>query len=314
MIKQSGKRVTVFLEGGTGNQLFMYFAGLSLSSKLNAELVLETKLIGKLGSDHGSFLHKVNLNAKINSNSSLTQFWIYTNRLFSALARRSDLIKRIQLKIFGIYRSIEVGYDPKILDLRKGVRLHGYFQSWKYYQYCSEREFAQIELLNPSDHYRAKLAQITEIPTVAVHVRRGDYGPLSETFGLLDESYYVNAVKSLFSSDGVYNIWIFSDDIREVKSSFADRIWEGAIFAEMDLDPIETIFLMSRASARVVSNSSFSYWSGMLSEHDSRNFAPSPWFRSLQDPKDLLPPEWTTIESSWLDRPASSSTFRFKPN
>jgi hypothetical protein len=291
----------MFLEGGTGNQLFMYFAGLSAALNQNSELVLETKNIGKFGTDHGSYLEEITIKGRLEKNNYPSQLNIFINRFINALARRSNAFKYLQESLFGVYRSSEVGYDPKIFEFSRSMKVYGYFQSWKYFDFCSSKDQANIQLVNPSENYKAQRKLITESPTIAVHVRRGDYGTLSNSFGLLDESYYINAVKSIFVEFGVHKIWVFSDEIDNVKSKFQNEIWKDALFTDFSLNPMETIFLMSEATSRVLSNSSFSYWSALLSRSNDRNVAPSPWFRSLEGPMDLLPPQWKTLKSTWLD-------------
>jgi hypothetical protein len=301
MTKSKKRRITIFLEGGTGNQLFMYFAGLSAALNLNSELVLETKYIGKYGTNHGSFLDKVELQARLETNSHPRHLNALLNRFINALARRSSLVRYIQENVFETYRSIEVGYDPKIFQFSRSMKIFGYFQSWKYFEFCLSKNQANIQLVDPSEIYLDKQKLIIDSPTIAVHVRRGDYGPLSNSFGLLDESYYVKAVDYIFSEYGAHKIWVFSDEINDVKLKFQNEIWKDALFTNFNLNPMETIFLMAEASSRVISNSSFSYWSALLSRSNDRNVAPSPWFRSLEGPKDLLPPEWKTLGSTWLN-------------
>ena len=57
---------------------------------------------------------------------------------------------------------------------------------------------------------------------------------------------------------------------------------------------------MSLGRAIIISNSSFSWWSAFLSKEASLILAPRKWFKGIQDPKDLLPPEWITLESDWI--------------
>jgi hypothetical protein len=301
MKKSKKDLVTVYLEGGTGNQLFMYFAGLALSIRNNSALMLETKYIGEFGTDHGSFLSELNFKGTLKASASPTKLERHVVRILNALIRRSAIGRRIQVRYFGIYRSNEIGYDPKIFKLKGSVNLHGYFQSWKYYDFCSKHTQADLELKEPSELFERISEEITAAKTVVVHVRRGDYAPLSETFGMLAEEYYVNSLNSLFSSHGKHRIWVFSDDINVVRTTFSNPIWNDANFTNFDLNPIETILLMSKASSRIISNSSFSYWSALLSKEPSKNISPKTWFRSQQSPAHLIPPGWNLVESVWLD-------------
>ncbi len=301
MRKIEKNSVKVYLEGGTGNQLFMYFAGLAVSIKNNSNLILETKYIGEFGTNHGSFLNELNYVGSLKVSASPTKLQHLVLRYRNALIRRSSIASRVQTRFFGIYRSHETGYDQNVFNLKGSINLHGYFQSWKYYDFCSKHTQTDLELKKPSELFKQICKEIMFTPTVVVHVRRGDYVPLSETFGLLAEDYYVNALKSLFSVHGEHRIWVFSDDINEVRSTFENSIWNDAEFTNFNLNPIETILLMSKASSRIISNSSFSYWSALFSKEPDKNFAPKNWFRTEQSPQDLIPPGWRLVESVWLD-------------
>ena len=301
MFKRAKKPITVQLAGGTGNQLFMYFAGLALSTATKTTLVLETRFIGKFGTNHGNFLRDLRLNGNLKTSSKDPLYWLYINRIINGLARRFKLIGLAQTKFLRVYNSNEIGFDSKVFELDDGVKLHGYFQTWKYFEYCKNHDLVNLELRNPTEEYMKAVEALIDVPTLVVHVRRGDYIPLSQTFGVLDESYFVTAAAHLLELYGINRIWIFSDEIDVVESNFKDKIWRGAVFTKFDLSPLETIFLMSKASAFVISNSSFSYWAAMLSKETDRTVAPESWFKNLDNPKDLLPPSWTTIKSEWLD-------------
>ena len=63
----------------------------------------------------------------------------------------------------------------------------------------------------------------------------------------------------------------------------------------------EILILMSHASRVVIANSTFSWWAARINAENKTVIAPSTWFRGMLAPKDLMPPEWTTIPSQWMD-------------
>lgn len=300
MKTQRRNSIKVYLEGGTGNQLFMYFAGLAVALQNDADLKLETKYVGKFGTNHGCFLNELNINASLITSTELSSFSIFITRVLNALVRRVKVMRMIQMNLFGVYRSAKIGYDEEVFELSGNLKISGYFQSWKYFDYCSERNMSNLSLLKPSQNYLSALYELQKSPTIAVHVRRGDYGPLLDTFGLLDERYFVEAVEQLTQLIGSNRIWVFSDDIESTKRTFKNTIWREATFINYTLSPVETIYLMSQASGNVISNSSFSYWSAMLANNQSSVIAPDPWFKNIPTPNELLPQTWLTNRSSWM--------------
>jgi hypothetical protein len=56
---------------------------------------------------------------------------------------------------------------------------------------------------------------------------------------------------------------------------------------------------MSLASANVIANSTFSWWAAALNQNKGFVVAPDKWFRGLEDPKDLIPPDWILVKSQW---------------
>jgi hypothetical protein len=132
-----------------------------------------------------------------------------------------------------------------------------------------------------------------------IHVRRGDYvGNLGA--GLLSSEYYNYAIRILNGSQR--NIWVFSDDIQVAKgefSKYSTSNWRWIGSSELS-SPSQNLYLMSLAKDIVIANSTFSWWGAMLN-HKKNVVAPEKWSRNQEDPRDLYPPEWKTIQSSWVE-------------
>ena len=120
---------------------------------------------------------------------------------------------------------------------------------------------------------------------------------MSETFGLTTERYFVDALKYIEKIFPYAKKVVFSDDITEAKKLLP----ECDLYIGKDELPsaVETLILMSKSSAIIGSNSSFSWWAAFLSEApDFCKIFPEPWFRDESiDTNDLVPPSWYRIQN-----------------
>jgi hypothetical protein len=65
-------------------------------------------------------------------------------------------------------------------------------------------------------------------------------------------------------------------------------------------DATESLVLMSFGKAIITANSSFSWWAAVSGNRTKKVIAPIPWFKNLDEPKDLIPGNWLRIKSSWV--------------
>ena len=156
-------------------------------------------------------------------------------------------------------------------------------------------------MVNYSSWFAELEKQIIDIEPVALHIRRGDYKELSDSFGLLSSKYYEEAIASLKTGLKMAPIWVFSDDIEAAKHllRFLDF---NFTFVEQpdDLNPLESLILMSKCSGIITANSSFSWWAAALASNAKQVIAPTKWFKSLSDPSELIPKNWTRVTSNWV--------------
>jgi hypothetical protein len=140
---------------------------------------------------------------------------------------------------------------------------------------------------------------------IALHLRQGDYleDRNFSTIGVLAPEYYLKAIHALSQELGMLPIWIFSDSLPEerfTKYLTSDRfIW---ISPPAGTDPAESMFLMSRASGIVMANSTFSWWAAKFGSSTATICSPSPWFKNLKQPENLIPPNWRKLPSLWMMR------------
>lgn len=285
--------VTVKVVGGLGNQLFCYFAGQYLASISNSRLILDMSDIRS-----GKNTHDVTIESfDIDYDVLLGRVNITKNVLARILrkARRLGLIKDSSN-----YFSSVVGFDSNLEFLTPPVTIHGYFQSYKYFYHQKESQVS-INLRSPSAWYREMEKKIAREPIIAIHVRRGDYENLKDSYGLLAKGYYQSCLEQIKSSGLDLPVFVFSDDINSARKildfGFSNNVtW---VNPRAGTDSAESLLLMSKATVNVIANSTFSWWAAALSETSNFVYAPRKWFKDLPDPEYLYPPDWIQVESQW---------------
>jgi CheY-like chemotaxis protein len=126
--------------------------------------------------------------------------------------------------------------------------------------------------------------------------------PNCETILLSDKNMQKTINEALKNSSIKYaRVLVFSDDFALAKKLFGNiEVPFPVQFAESpDDNPEESLMLMSKSDALVISNSSFSWWAAQFGNKSKFVVRPSKWFRAMLDPEELFPPEWHSQESQW---------------
>jgi len=150
------------------------------------------------------------------------------------------------------------------------IDLVGYFQTEKYFKHI-ENEIRKDFIFNGNVYkqcldYKNNLSLNT--PTIALHVRRGDY-LTDPKFEVLSLDYYNNALKLLPK----FPVIIFSNDTKWCKENFTSK----NIFISEFTDPCLDLCLMSLCDYHIIANSSFSWWGSWLA-NSKQTIAPKKWF------------------------------------
>jgi hypothetical protein len=175
----------------------------------------------------------------------------------------------------------------------------GYFQSyrWFYQSDISIKAMRNLRLRCPSQDFLKFIGEHGNKKSISVHIRLGDYS-LDPTLGILGRQYYENALTRLFKENDFEEIWLFSNDpdqaLNIFPSSYSNKL---IVIEDASWSAAETLEAMRHGSAYVIANSSLSWWGAALSYVDNPPvISPSPWFKGKDDPRDLIPPEWSQID------------------
>jgi hypothetical protein len=308
---------TVHLTGGLGNQLFQFAAALSCQ---DAQIEIETEL-GRPRGDHNKrpdlFAFKLPQNVVIAEHGSKLSFLAGKA---TGYALRSAVEPKGMEKIkfvgsvsefavsvilyfrtgvfYRISRGFGVGFS-RIRKLPKNQYLIGYFQSYKFAAQC----LTKLKSLEPLciGPELAMLMTISEKEKpLVVHFRLGDY--LNEpNFGIPGREYYETAIDSTWSTGNYKTIWVFSDDIPHAQEIFPKELLRHVRWIDnVDNSPTATLQAMRFGRGYIIANSTFSWWGAYLSMTENAPvYAPSPWFKGMGSPEDLLPPHWKIVDSNF---------------
>jgi hypothetical protein len=305
LVAKSEKRVTVFLFGGLGNQLFQYFAGLAVAEAVGAKLYL--KPFGRAASQ-GS-------DCEIGINAFDLEATVVTSKLpiqiqDRVLPRLINFARRFSLQnLAWSSRTLltdDIDFDAVNLEDRQHIHLVGYFQNSKYLDFLAKREIEiNLSLKNSSVWFQEFQARARVKKPIIVHLRRGDYLNYADTIGVLDFQFFLNALQLIpHFSEPETEFWIFSNSLSAASdfARFADLPESRTeVIQPPDKSPdAESMLLMTLGAALVISNSTFSWWGAYLNDETSQIISPKKWFRNLDDPTFPKKDGWKFSESIWV--------------
>lgn len=306
--------VKIDVPGGLGNQLFTYFAGLYISHKLEARIVVDTSGVD---AKHTSNTHNLlsfrlphdfeqknkPLFAKYQDSSS------FLDRVRFKVLRRLNHYSRSTYEVFSdsqsfsdINRQIN---DFQRLSKPRRVLVTGYFQRPEFYDELPV-ELKTVGLVAESDAFIAAKEVISNIKPIGIHLRLGDFTQISEIYGVLAVDYYRLALVQISGTIGVdVPILVFTNDV-----VLARKILQPIIEMGMGIsfvhevvpnisDPAEELILLSMCRAIVIANSTFSIWAARLSASGTPIYYPSPFYRNSDDLKFNFPASWLGVPATW---------------
>lgn len=273
--------------GGLGNQLFQIFATISYSIMSHNEFkFLNVKQLGE---------HDKNITVRYTYWDS----FLYNLKPF--LLEKLPSIEVIKEQGF-YYKPL-----PTHLMNKYNIMIHGYFQSYKYFEKYYETICKIIKLDEQKNSLLFKLNYDYDFlkNTISIHFRMGDYKKYQNFHPIMNTQYYIDALNHIKQSNKEmqYTVFYFCEDediieinkrIDLLKSKFPEYTF---IRGGENLEDWEQMLLMSFCHHNVIANSSFSWWSAYFNNWNDKIVCyPSKWFCNNKIiTKDLYPPEWIRI-------------------
>jgi len=194
-------------------------------------------------------------------------------------------------------RSLPVWAEPsfeytEIPKHGKGIKLHGFFQSLKYFEHCQDEVRHWIRLIE------------TPIERVSIHIRRGDYVTMPDNFPPITDKYITESILH-FNSLGYRRFLVLSDDIQWCKNYIQNSsLSENDFKYSEGHNEYEALSLMASCEHNIISNSSFSWMAAWYNTNKNKIvISPSKetWFGekngNFKMTKDLIPESWIQIHT-----------------
>lgn len=289
--------ITIQLMGGLGNQLFQIFATIAYAFNQDQQFVFpysDRLLVGKI---RQTYWH--------NFLSNLT---IFTTKNPVCMYSNDNLKMIPTIKESGFhYTKI-----PPV-SANNSFSLHGYYQSYKYFEEYQDKIYALILLSNQQKLVKTKYASyLDNISTVSMHFRLGDYKEKQHYHPIMPAAYYEAALTYIliqkYTVDSPVRLLYFCEAadnsivngmVDYIRTKFAGYSQLEIVKVEDGMEDWQQLLLMSCCNDNIIANSSFSWWGAYLNESSDKCVCyPHLWFGpamgSIQV-NDLFPPTWQKI-------------------
>ena len=263
------RKVKAYLQGGLGNQCFIYAAARAAALRTGSELVLD----GSYFLDDKIYRRKFALDA----------FSLRTPRLCVSALKAIRLFRRLRYVLLRdrVSRFSNYVCDKRPFKFRPlpdcwngTLTLDGYFQSEKYFYDQREQILKDFTLKDDSwlgsDWLAQEIAKTEH--SIFLHVRSYKEVPGKENgecaLQLID--YYRNAIDYVNTHIPSGRLFVFSDDIewarRHVLSNAKQISRLPITFNDVASSQLRDFTLMRMCRHGIVADSSFSWWAGWLGE------------------------------------------------
>ena len=264
--------ITIYLQGGLGNQMFQI-----------ATVYNQAKKYGDI----------VTLNKESHTPHQGENMSKYRDKIFK-FNYDNDAYKTCS----NVFTQKEYSY--KEIPYEQNQQLHGFFQSELFFLDYKENIISMFRegLSNYTNWDKIgyeldELRNKTGKPIVSIHVRRGDYLKFPHIHIPCSIVYYNKAMELMKNKIGNFHAYFVSDDIE-----WCREVFDGCgSFSEYP-DEVDDMIFMVNCDHNIIANSSFSWWGAYLNNNNEKIvIGPKKWFgnNGPQDQDDIIPKKWIKI-------------------
>ena len=278
--------ISIDVMGGLGNQLFMIFATLAYGIQNNTKVVFSTRVFGERDSYWNTFF----------------------NDLVDFTTEHPD--NKVDTNHFVRYNEPSFMYQPLPHFGEQNVCLHGYYQSYKYFESVTSIIFQLFHLSVKKEIIREKYRDIFgDNETASMHFRLGDYKTKRTHHPIMNYEYFEKSLDYIMKHKPAVSRVVYlceredneyvGNQIRQLRDKYPQLE-----FVKIDdtIKDYEQLLIMSCCHHNIMSNSTFSWWGAYFNEYvDKVVCYPSVWFGesySQYSHKDMMLPGWVQIEAA----------------
>jgi hypothetical protein len=297
------KDVVARITGGLGNQLFSYAVARGIAERTGRAVRLDlTDFLIFYGGRKYQLGHFVGPSRTRRWNLFRTALflaaWVVNKRVCAAVF--PALLRLMNVRVVQSERILE--YDEAFVDegLARATESLYLIGVYGHLPYLASEEALRRELQlvdAPVGRNLDILRQVSDAPSVSVHIRRSDYLGVANGTIVLDVDYYRHAMQAIRRVEP-NPLWVvFSDDIPWCRASLAELA--DAVFVEGNGDaPWEDLRLMAACKHHIIANSTFSWWGAYLGrDAGGTTVYPDTWFPTAKTSPTTVKPEWVSAPS-----------------
>jgi len=279
--------ISVFLQGGLGNQLFQISVVIAYCIEHGVRCMFTYDEILTSGVPRKTYW-----NTLLKKCKGLTNCY-------------NKHITNEQLLSLSKYMEYSFNYQ-KITELTKPIMFVGYFQSYKYFNEFQDEVFAIMGLPDEQAIIQEEFNNFNHKKnTICMHFRLGDYKEKQEYHLVMPYEYYEKALGNLsvdfLKNSSIYYLCEEEDNVtvlEMVKRLQETFQLESFVRVDFSQDDWQQMLFMSCCQVNIIANSSFSWWAGYLNKHPEKMIMyPCRWFgpKIQADTKDMFLPDWKQI-------------------
>jgi hypothetical protein len=253
-MKGGGKSMYVALQGGLGNQLFIYAAALAISKKTGSRLYIFSKDTNKHSTfDYRSFMdgEKVDASPEIKAKyDGLPDIVPKPKRFYETFTDATinyQAAKEKEMKLPEHYYQSFIPILPVIQEIKEGMM---------------KKEFTK-------PNYAKVIEGVDSASTAFMHIRRGDYIDIGWNH---NDDYYKRALARMNKCGKIKKIVVLSNDIAWCRGK--EPIWKTITQKEIECKDIPNeleayYYMLNCRGGAILSTSTFSAWAAIMGANEN---------------------------------------------
>ena len=281
--------ISIKLMGGLGNQLFQIFATVSYGLEYTCNIIFP-------------------YTEQLHSGTVRNTYWNSFLIGYRDMTTHNEICKETNESLLSMPVYNEKSFEYNKIPRPKGPKmlLHGYYQSYKYFDKHWDSIKQMIQLDDQQQAIKNEYIDLfSNKETISLHFRIGDDINIQNCHPIMPYQYYYNAICNLtMIKNRKYRILYFCQDIDNTKVSGVirrlSRMFTDIEFVKVndDIDDWKQMLIMSVCSHNIIANSTYSWWGAYLNQNEDKMvYYPNKWFgKSLQhNTRDLFPSNWVNV-------------------